>query len=138
MSHNVSGRKFDRPTAQRTAMYRNLVMNLMDSEKIVTTEAKAKEIRGMTEKMITLGKKSGLSSYRQALAFITDEKVTAKVFAELGPRYSTRNGGYLRILKYGFRKGDNAPMALVELLDRPAAEAGEETKDEGKAAKAAA
>ena len=116
MSHNVSGRKFDRPTAHRTAMYRNLVMNLMDREKIVTTEAKAKEIRNMAEKMITLGKKGDLSARRRALAFIYDEAVVEKVFAEISKRYAERKGGYTRITKLSPRLGDGAPMAQLELV----------------------
>jgi large subunit ribosomal protein L17 len=116
MSHNISGRKFDRPTAHRTAMYRNLVMNLMDSEKIVTTEAKAKEIRNMAEKMITLGKKGDLSARRRALAFIYNESVVEKVFNDISKRYAERNGGYTRITKLAPRLGDGAPMAQLELV----------------------
>jgi large subunit ribosomal protein L17 len=105
-----------RESGHRKALYRNLVTDLLKHEKIVTTEAKAKEIRGMAEKMITLGKKSGLSSYRQALAFITDEKVAAKVFSELGPRYKERPGGYTRLTKLEPRLGDGARMAQIELV----------------------
>jgi len=97
-------------------MYRNLVTDLLKHEKIVTTEAKAKEVRGMAEKMITLGKKSGLHAYRQALTFITDTKVTEKIFAELGPRYKERPGGYTRIVKLEPRLGDNAAMVQLELV----------------------
>jgi large subunit ribosomal protein L17 len=116
MSHNVSGRKFDRPTAQRTAMYRNLVASLMDSEKIVTTEAKAKEIRNMAEKIITLGKKGDLSARRRALAFIYDENVVEKVFGDIAKRYNERKGGYTRITKLAPRLGDGAAMAQLELV----------------------
>jgi len=116
MSHNVSGRKFDRPTAHRTAMYRNLVMNLMDSEKVITTEAKAKEIRNMAEKIITLGKKGDLSARRRALAFIYDEAVVEKVFGDISKRYAERKGGYTRITKLSPRLGDGAPMAQLELV----------------------
>jgi len=116
MSHNVSGRKFDRPTAHRVAMYRNLVMNLMESEKIVTTEAKAKEIRSMAEKIITLGKKGDLNSRRQALAFIYSESVVEKVFSDIAKRYAERKGGYTRITKLAPRLGDGAPMAQLELV----------------------
>jgi large subunit ribosomal protein L17 len=116
MSHNISGRKFDRPTAHRTAMYRNLVMNLMDSEKIITTEAKAKEIRNMAEKIITLGKKGDLSARRRALAFIYDEAVVEKVFGDISKRYAERKGGYTRITKLSPRLGDGAPMAQLELV----------------------
>jgi large subunit ribosomal protein L17 len=97
-------------------LYRNLVTALLKHEKIVTTEAKAKEVRGMAEKMITLGKHSGLHSYRQALTFIVDKKVTEKIFSELGPRYKERAGGYTRIVKLEPRLGDNAPMVQLELV----------------------
>jgi large subunit ribosomal protein L17 len=116
MRHNVAGRRLGRSSSHRQALYRNLVTDLLRHEKIVTTEAKAKEIRGMAEKMITLGKKSGLHAYRQALSFITDTKVTAKVFAELGPRYKERPGGYTRIIKLEPRPGDGAPMVQLELV----------------------
>jgi large subunit ribosomal protein L17 len=116
MRHNIAGRRLSRDSSHRQAMYRNLVTDLLRHEKIVTTEAKAKEVRGMAEKMITLGKKSGLHAYRQALSFITDTKVTAKVFAELGPRYKERPGGYTRIVKLAPRLGDNAPMVQLELV----------------------
>ncbi len=116
MRHNIKGRSLNRDSGHRKALYRNLVTSLLRNEKIVTTEAKAKEIRPMAEKMITLGKKSGLSSYRQAIAFITDKKVTEKVFSELGPRYKERTGGYTRITKLGPRLGDSAPMVQIELV----------------------
>jgi large subunit ribosomal protein L17 len=116
MRHNVAGRSLSRDSGHRKALYRNLVTALLKHEKIVTTEAKAKEIRSMAEKMITLGKRSGLSSYRQALTFITDKKVTEKVFSELGPRYKERVGGYTRLTKLEPRLGDNAPMVQLELV----------------------
>ncbi len=116
MSHKVSGRKFDRSTAHRTAMYRNMVQSLMDSEKIVTTEAKAKEIRNMAEKIITLGKKGDLSARRRAMAFIYDEAVVEKVFGDIAKRYTERKGGYTRITKLPPRLGDGAPMAQLELV----------------------
>jgi len=116
MRHNVAGRSLSRDSGHRKALYRNLVTALLKHEKIVTTEAKAKEVRGMAEKMITLGKKSGLPSYRQALAFIIDKKVTEKIFSELGPRYKERVGGYTRIVKLEPRLGDNAPMVQLELV----------------------
>ncbi|MCL2678773.1 MAG: 50S ribosomal protein L17 [Dehalococcoidia bacterium] len=115
-NHKLSGRKFDRPTAHRLAMYRNLVQDLLDAEKIVTTEAKAKEIRGMAEKIITMGKKGDLSARRRALAFIYDENVVAKVFDDIAKRYAERNGGYTRIIKLSPRQGDGAPMAQLELV----------------------
>jgi large subunit ribosomal protein L17 len=116
MRHKIAGRGLSRDSGHRKALYRNLVTDLLKHEKIVTTEAKAKEVRGMAEKMITLGKKGGLNCYRQALAFITDEKVAAKVFSELGPRYKERPGGYTRITKLQPRLGDNARMAQLELV----------------------
>jgi len=116
MRHNIRGRSLNRDSGHRKALYRNLVTSLLQHEKIITTEAKAKEVRPMAEKMITLGKKSGLSAYRQALTFITDKAVTEKVFAELGPRYKERAGGYTRIVKLEPRQGDNAPMVQLELV----------------------
>ncbi len=116
MRHNIAGRSLNRDSGHRQALYRNLVTALLLHEKIVTTEAKAKEVRGMAEKMITLGKQSGLHSYRQALAFITDKKVTEKIFSELGPRYKERAGGYTRIVRLAPRLGDNAPMVQLELV----------------------
>ena len=116
MRHNITGRSLGRVSGHRRALYRNLVTSLLKHERIITTEAKAKEVRGMAEKMITLGKKSGLDSYRQALSFITDKKVTEKVFSVLGPRYEDRTGGYTRITKLENRLGDNAPMVRLELV----------------------
>jgi large subunit ribosomal protein L17 len=117
MRHNIAGRKLGRRSGHRRALYRNLVTDLLKHEKIVTTEPKAKEVRGLAEKMITLGKDSGLHSYRQALSYITDKKVTEKVFAELGPRYKERPGGYTRIVKLAPRLGDGAPMVQLELVE---------------------
>ena len=117
MRHNIAGRRLSRDSSHRQAMYRNLVTDLLKHEKIITTEAKAREVRGMAEKMITLGKKSGLHSYRQALSFIMDKKVAEKVFAELAPRYSERHGGYTRIVKLEPRLGDGAPMVQLELVE---------------------
>lgn len=127
MRHGVGGRKFNRPTAHRILMYRTLVTDLLRHERIRTTEPKAKEIRGMAEKMITLGKhaaqfqsvgkpESALHCRRQALAFVTDEVVVRKIFDVLATRYSTRPGGYTRITKLGPRMGDAAPMAQIELM----------------------
>jgi large subunit ribosomal protein L17 len=116
MRHNIAGRRLGRDSSHRQAMFRNLVTDLLKHEKIITTEAKAKEVRGMAEKIITLGKKSGLPAYRRALMFITDTKVTAKVFSELGPRYKERPGGYTRITKLAPRLGDNAAMVQLELV----------------------
>ena len=116
MRHGVAGRKLSRPTGHRMALYRNLVTDLLRYEKITTTEAKAKETKAMAEKVITLGKAGTLHARRQALAFVMDKKVVEKVFAELGPRYAERKGGYTRILKLGPRLGDAAPLARLELV----------------------
>ncbi len=116
MRHRVAGTKLSRPTAHRLAMYHNLVTDLLQYEKIVTTEAKAKEVRSMAEKIITLGKAGNLHSRRQALTTVTNKKVVDKVFKELAPRYASRNGGYTRILKLGPRVGDAAPMVRIELV----------------------
>ena len=116
MRHKVGGRKLSGYSAHRKALYRNLVTDLLNHEKITTTEAKAKEVQGMAEKMITLAKHGGLNARRQALSFILDEKVSEKVFNELAPRYAERPGGYTRITKLAHRLGDGAPMAQIELI----------------------
>jgi large subunit ribosomal protein L17 len=116
MRHQVSGRRFDRSTDARMAMYRNMVTSLLDNEKVVTTEAKAKEIRPMAEKVITLGKKGTLDARRRALAFIYDENIVTKLFTDIATRYAQRPGGYTRIVKLAPRLGDNAPMAQIELV----------------------
>ena len=117
MAHRVAGRKLGRPTDHRLALFRNLVTDLLRYEKIITTEAKAKEVRGFTERMITLGKRGGLSARRQALRFVYDKKVVEKIFDELAPRYSGRPGGYTRLIKIEPRTGDGAHMAQLELVD---------------------
>ncbi|MBA2483199.1 MAG: 50S ribosomal protein L17 [Nitrosomonas sp.] len=119
MRHRSGLRKLNRTSSHRSAMLRNMSNSLIRHEVIKTTLPKAKELRRVAEPMITLGKKPSLSNRRLAFDRLRDRDSVVKLFAELGPRYQTRNGGYIRILKYGFRKGDNAPMALVELLDRP-------------------
>jgi len=116
MRHKVAGRRLSRPTAQRQALFRNLATDLLRHEKIITTEAKAKEVRSLVEKMVTLGKKGDLSSRRRALAFILDENVVDKVFSELASRYTERNGGYTRLTKLAPRLGDGAAMAKLELI----------------------
>jgi large subunit ribosomal protein L17 len=116
MRHGVVSRKFDRPSGVRQLMFRNLVTEILDHEKIKTTEPKAKAVRGMTEKMITLAKDGGLPARRQAMSFVMDKKVTEKLFNELGKRYADRNGGYTRIIKLGMRMGDGAQMVLIELV----------------------
>ena len=119
MRHQKSGRKFNRTSAHRGAMFSNMAASLFKNELIRTTLPKAKELRRVAEPIITLGKKPSLANRRLAFNRLRDRDMVVKLFAELGPRYATRNGGYLRILKMGFRQGDNAPMALVELMDRP-------------------
>ena len=116
MRHRVDGRKLGRPTEHRLALYRNLVTSLLNHEKMVTTEAKAKEIRGLTEKIITLGKEGSLASRRRVASFVTDKKVAGKVFGELATIYASRPGGYTRLVKLGPRAGDNAPMVQIELV----------------------
>lgn len=116
MRHKIAGRKLSRATDHRMALYRNLVTDLLRYEKIVTTEAKAKEARSLAEKMITLGKKGGLPARRQALVVVYDKDVVNKLFAELGPRYAQKAGGYTRVVKLGPRVGDGAPMAQLELV----------------------
>ena len=117
MRHKVAGRKLDRSGSHRKALYRNLVTDLLGYEKITTTEAKAKEVRGMAEKIITLGKKGELSHRRQALAFVYDDKVVDKIFSELAQRYVDRAGGYTRMSKLGRRLGDGAQMVRIELVE---------------------
>jgi len=117
MKHKLAGRKLSRASGHRRAMHRNLVTDLLGYGKITTTEAKAKEVRGLAEKLITLGKAGGLHSRRQALSFIFDKKVTEKVFTELAPKYAERPGGYTRIIKLGPRLGDGAPMVQLELVE---------------------
>ena len=119
MRHGHGLRKLNRTSSHRLAMLRNLANALLKHEVIKTTLPKAKELRRVAEPLITLGKTPTVANRRLAFARTRDRDIVVKLFDELGPRYQTRNGGYLRILKYGFRKGDNAPMALVELLDRP-------------------
>ena len=109
-------RKFSRPTDQRVAMLKNLTTSLLENGKIETTVAKAKEVRSTAEKMITLGKENTLHSRRNALTFITKEDVVKKLFDEIAPKYADRQGGYTRIIKIGPRRGDAAPMAIVELV----------------------
>jgi len=119
MRHGHGLRKLNRTSAHRLSMLRNMTVSLLKHEVIKTTLPKAKELRMMAEPIITLGKSPSLANKRLAFSRLRDRDMVVKLFGELGPRFAKRNGGYLRILKYGFRKGDNAPMALVELLDRP-------------------
>ncbi len=131
MRHRESGRKLNRNSAHRKAMFRNMTASLVEHEIIRTTVPKAKELRRVAEPLITLAKTDSVSRRRQAFAKLRDSAAVAKLFGELGPRYQSRPGGYLRILKCGYRAGDNAPMALVELVDRPIVE--EDDDDEADA-----
>jgi large subunit ribosomal protein L17 len=119
MRHGNGLRKLNRTSAHRQAMLRNMANSLLRHEAIKTTLPKAKELRRVVEPLITLGKKPSLANRRLAFDRTRDREMVVKLFDVLGPRFATRNGGYLRILKMGFRQGDNAPMAYVELLDRP-------------------
>jgi large subunit ribosomal protein L17 len=119
MRHRLGLRKLNRTSSHRLAMLRNMTVSLLRHEAIKTTLPKAKELRRVVEPIITLGKKPSLANRRLAFDRLRDREIVLKVFDELGPRFANRNGGYLRILKCGFRQGDNAPMAYVELLDRP-------------------
>jgi large subunit ribosomal protein L17 len=116
MRHGVSGRKFDMPTGHRKALFKGLVRSLIIHEKITTTVPRAKEIRPIAEKMITLGKDGSVHARRRALRFIIDKDVIDKLFSNVGPRYATRPGGYTRIVKIGKRLGDGADMAVIELV----------------------
>ena len=126
MRHRQSNRKLNRTTSHRLAMLRNMSASLLRHEAIKTTLPKAKELRRVVEPLITLGKKPSLANRRLAFDRLRDREMVVKLFYELGPRYANRPGGYLRILKFGFRVVDNAPMALVELVDRPVEEAAAE------------
>ncbi len=117
MRHRVAGRKLSRETSHRRMLFRNQVTELLRYGKIVTTQAKAKEVRPLAEEMITLGKDGDLHSRRQASEFLTDRKVVKKLFDEIGPKYGNRNGGYTRIFKLGRRLGDGAPVARLELVE---------------------
>ena len=119
MRHGSGLRKLNRTSSHRLAMLRNMTVSLLRHEEIQTTLPKAKELRRVVEPIITLGKKPSLANRRLAFNRLRDRGMVSKLFEQLGPRYAKRNGGYLRILKFGFRQGDNAPMAYVELLDRP-------------------
>lgn len=119
MRHKHGLRKLNRTSSHRLAMFRNMANSLLRHEIIKTTLPKAKELRKFAEPLITLGKTATLANRRLAFDRLRDRDIVGKLFGELGPRYNARNGGYLRILKCGFRNGDNAPMALVELVDRP-------------------
>jgi large subunit ribosomal protein L17 len=118
MRHRVAGRKLNRTASHRKAMFANMAASLILHEQIVTTLPKAKEIRPIVEKLVTLGKRGDLHARRQAISQIRDVTVVAKLFDAIATRYATRNGGYIRIMKAGFRQGDNSAMAVVEFVDR--------------------
>lgn len=143
MRHKVAGRKLGRNPSHRRALLRNLVTSLLEHERIVTTVPKAKEIRPLAEKMITLGKRDTLHARRQVKAYLLDDAVTQKVFDELGPRFSSRPGGYSRIIRYRNRPGDGAEEAIIELMgsgleERRAQAATEEAEDGSSATSAGA
>jgi len=119
MRHRKSGRKLNRNSSHSKAMFSNMSASLIEHEMIKTTVAKAKELRGVAEPLITLAKQDSVHNRRIAFSRLRDKAAVGKLFSELGPRYESRPGGYIRILKCGFRPGDNAPMAYVELVDRP-------------------
>jgi len=123
MRHMKSGRKLNRTSSHRQAMFRNMASSLIQHELIRTTLPKAKELRRVAEPLITLAKIDGVANRRLAFSRLRDKQAVGKLFVEIGPRYQARPGGYLRILKCGFRPGDNAPMAYVELVDRPQTDA---------------
>ena len=118
MRHGAAHRKLGRTASHRTAMFANMAASLIKHEQITTTLPKAKELRPFVEKLVTLGKKGDLHARRQAISHVRDVTQVGKLFETLGPRYSERNGGYIRIMKAGFRHGDNAPMAVIEFVDR--------------------
>ena len=134
MRHRHGLRKLNRTSSHRSAMFRNMAVSLLTHEEITTTLPKAKELRRVVEPMITLGKAPSLANRRLAFDRLRDREIVGKLFDDLGPRYAKRNGGYLRILKFGMRKGDNAPMALVTLMDRPELQADEKKPAEEKKA----
>ena len=131
MRHRKSGRHFNRTSAHRQAMFKNMAVSLFEHEVIKTTLPKAKELRRVAEPLITLAKEDSVANRRLAFARTRSKEAVGKLFTDLGPRYQDRPGGYIRILKCGFRAGDNAPMAYVELVDRPVVEADvEEVQEE--------
>ena len=126
MRHRKSGRQLNRNSSHRKAMFRNMAVSMFDHELIKTTLPKAKELRRVVEPLVTLAKEDSVANRRLAFSRLRDDAVVAKLFSEIGPRYKERSGGYLRILKCGYRPGDKAPMAYVEMVDRPEVEEVEE------------
>lgn len=133
MRHGVSGRKLNRTSSHRRAMFANMAAALIKHEQIKTTLPKAKDLRPVVEKLVTLGKRGGLHARRQALAFLQDEAMARKLFGPLAERYKARAGGYTRVLKAGFRFGDAAPMAVIEFVDRDPAAKGQDSGPSQKA-----
>ena len=117
MRHNKAGRRLGRTTSHRVAMFRNMVTSLLNHERVTTTDAKAKELRSVAEKIITLGKRGDLHAMRQVSSYVRDKQVVTKLFATIAPRYKERCGGYTRIIKLGIRPGDNAPVSVIELVE---------------------
>ncbi|MFM9861099.1 50S ribosomal protein L17 [Pseudoxanthobacter sp. M-2] len=138
MRHANSGRKLGRDSAHRKAMFANLASSLIEHEQIVTTLPKAKDLRPIVEKLITLGKRGDLHARRQAISQMRNEEAVRKLFATIGPRYKSRNGGYTRVLKAGFRYGDGAAVAVIELVDRDVSAKGAADKARTEAAEAEA
>ncbi|MEW8025259.1 MAG: 50S ribosomal protein L17 [Candidatus Thiodiazotropha endolucinida] len=136
MRHRKSGRQLNRNSSHRNAMFRNMTVSLINHEMIKTTLPKAKELRCVAEPLITLSKTDSVAKRRLAFARLRDKAAVGKLFAELGPRYQERPGGYLRIMKCGYRPGDQAPMAYVELVDRPLPEEPQDSEDETEAEEA--
>ena len=130
MRHRHTGRQLNRNSSHRKAMFKNMSVSLFDHELIRTTVAKAKELRGIAERLITLAKVDSVANRRLAFSRLRDRDAVTKLFTEIGPRYANRPGGYMRVLKCGFRTGDKAPMAYVELVDRPVIEAAADTTEE--------
>jgi len=137
MRHGMSGRKFSRTSSHRKAMFENMAAALLKHEQITTTLPKAKDLRPIVEKLITLGKRGGLHCRRQALSMLQDTTVTEKLFSVIADRYKERQGGYIRVVKAGFRYGDSAPMAVIELVDRDPAAKGLDSGPVADAAEAA-
>ena len=127
MRHGYAHRKLGRTSSHRTAMFANMSASLIKHEQIVTTLPKAKELRPFVEKLVTLAKRGNLHARRQAISQVRDVEQVGKLFAVLGPRYADRNGGYIRVLKAGYRYGDNAPLAVIEFVDRDPAEKGKDS-----------
>ncbi len=127
MRHGNAHRKLGRTTAHRTAMFANMAASLIKHEQIVTTLPKAKELRPFVEKLVTLAKRGDLHARRQAISHVRDIAQVGKLFATIGPRYAARNGGYIRVLKAGFRYGDNAPLAVIEFVDRDVSAKGQDS-----------